>query len=125
MSFINYKDVIDVGDNVVVFLGFDVLLNVKVERNKVHQTRYGALRHNDLIGSKFGTKISCSNGWVHVLHPTPELWTCVLPHRTQILYSTDISLVTLQLDLRPGCVAIESGKRIFMIEANVLKKVIM
>jgi tRNA A58 N-methylase Trm61 len=25
--------------------------------------------------------------------PTPELWTKVLPHRTQILYLPDISLV--------------------------------
>ena len=52
-----------------------------------------------------------SNGknWVLVLHPTPELWTVALPHRTQILYSTDIAMVTLQLGLRPGSVVVECG----------------
>ena len=49
-------------------------------------------------------------GWVYLLHPTPELWTVNLPHRTQILYTTDISMVLLQLDIKPGSVVVESGK---------------
>ena len=41
--------------------------------------------------------------------PTPELWTKVLPHRTQILYLPDISLVCHYLELTPGAVVLESG----------------
>ena len=44
-----------------------------------------------------------------MLYPTPELWTKTLPHRTQIIYATDISLVLLQLELKPGSTVIESG----------------
>ena len=48
-------------------------------------------------------------GYAYVLYPTPELWTKTLPHRTQIIYATDISLVLLQLELKPGSIVIESG----------------
>ena len=44
-----------------------------------------------------------------MLHPTPELWTIVLSHRTQILYQPDISFITCMLDLKPGANMIEAG----------------
>jgi tRNA (adenine57-N1/adenine58-N1)-methyltransferase len=44
-----------------------------------------------------------------VLQLTPELWTLALPHRTQILYAADISLILLRLLVRPGSVIVESG----------------
>ena len=75
----------------------------------VHQTNYGALKVEELVGKRYGTRVGLSRGYGYVLHPTPELWTKCLPHRTQILYATDISLVTMQLELRPGSVVVESG----------------
>ena len=48
-------------------------------------------------------------GFVYLLHPTPELWTLVLPHRTQILYVADISFITAMLEMKPGTNVIESG----------------
>lgn len=50
-----------------------------------------------------------SKGWAHVLQPTPELWTQTLPHRTQIIYTPDISMILHQLEVRPGAVVVESG----------------
>ena len=47
-----------------------------------------------------------------MLLPTPELWTLSLPHRTQIVYTTDISHVVLRLNLKPGSVVVESGARV-------------
>ena len=42
-------------------------------------------------------------GWIYLLAPTPELWTMVLRHRTQILYAADIAMICMYLELRPGC----------------------
>lgn len=97
---------------VIIFLGHESMMAVQVQRGAQTQTRYGVIRHSsDLIGQRFGSKVTCSKGgWVYVLHPTPELWTLNLPHRTQILYSTDIATITLMLDLKPGAVVCESGK---------------
>ncbi|KAJ8308171.1 hypothetical protein KUTeg_013045 [Tegillarca granosa] len=109
MSLDKYKEKIEDGDTVILYLGFDNMHAIKVRDGQTFQTKYGALRHSNLIGKEFGSKIQCPKGYLHVLHPTPELWTLNLPHRTQILYSTDISVVTLQLDLKPGSVVVESG----------------
>lgn len=43
-------------------------------------------------------------GYMWLLAPTPELWTRVLSHRTQILYAADIAVVCTQLELRPGLI---------------------
>ncbi|XP_060551920.1 tRNA (adenine(58)-N(1))-methyltransferase catalytic subunit TRMT61A-like [Ruditapes philippinarum] len=109
MSFAKYKDKIDDGDTVMLYLGFDNMHTIVVKKNDTFQTRYGALRHADLIGVRYGSKVHCKKGYLYVLYPTAEFWTTSLPHRTQILYSTDISLITLQLDLKPGSVVVESG----------------
>ncbi|KAL2099365.1 hypothetical protein ACEWY4_005845 [Coilia grayii] len=111
MSLVEYSACIREGDVVIVFLGHDSMMAVRVQKGAQTQTRYGAIRHSsDLIGRRFGSKVTCSKGgWVYVLHPTPELWTLNLPHRTQILYTTDIATITLMLDLKPGAVVCESG----------------
>ncbi|XP_061650414.1 tRNA (adenine(58)-N(1))-methyltransferase catalytic subunit TRMT61A isoform X2 [Phyllopteryx taeniolatus] len=111
MSFVEYSDEIADGDVAVVYLGHESTMAVKVRRDGRTQTRYGAVRHSaDLIGRRYGAKVTCGKGgWVHVLHPTPELWTVTLPHRTQILYAADIAAVTLMLELKPGSVVCESG----------------
>ncbi|XP_049595922.1 tRNA (adenine(58)-N(1))-methyltransferase catalytic subunit TRMT61A isoform X1 [Syngnathus scovelli] len=111
MSFAEYSEEIRDGDVAIVYLGHESMMPVKVRHGGQTQTRYGAIRHSaDLIGQRYGAKVTCSKGgWVHVLHPTPELWTVTLPHRTQILYSTDIATITLMLELKPGSVVCESG----------------
>nr|CAJ82480.1 novel protein [Xenopus tropicalis] len=111
MSFVEYKEFIEDGDTAIVFLGHDSMFPITIQNGSQTQTKYGVIRHStDLIGKKYGSKVICSKGgWVYILYPTPELWTLNLPHRTQILYSTDISLITMMLELKPGSVVCESG----------------
>jgi len=49
------------------------------------------------------------NGYIHLLRPTPELWTLSLPHRTQILYMPDIAYITMRLGIRAGGTVMEAG----------------
>ncbi|XP_075984995.1 tRNA methyltransferase 61 [Anticarsia gemmatalis] len=118
MSFRNYKEKIDVGDTVILYLSnslyaIDVQREIKNKKGEmvdnVFQTPFGALKVRTLIGAEYGSRVELSKGWGHVLQPTPELWSLTLPHRTQIIYTPDISMIMLQLDLVPGSVVIEAG----------------
>lgn len=119
MSFAGYKETIEMNDLVILYVNFSTMYPIYVTETvtskkgntveNVFQTKYGALKVADLVGAKFGTKVQLSRGYAYALHPTPELWTKTLPHRTQILYATDISMILLQLELKPGSVVVESG----------------
>lgn len=49
------------------------------------------------------------SGYVHILPPTPELWTISLPHRTQVVYTPDYSFILQRIRARPGTRLIEAG----------------
>ncbi|XP_075554902.1 tRNA methyltransferase 61 [Dermacentor variabilis] len=108
-NFLSHGNIAQAGDTCVVYCTFAHMYSLKLACGEVFQTKYGALKHDDVIGRAYGTKVQCSRGYVYVLRATPELWTLTLPHRTQIVYTRDISLVTLQLDLKPGSVVCEVG----------------
>lgn len=119
MSFNGFKDQVEEGDDVVLYLTINQIYTIKAEIktknkngiliDKVFQTPYGAIKCGDLIGKYYGTKVSLSKGWGYIVQPTPELWTLTLPHRTQIIYTPDISMIILQLELQPGSIVVESG----------------
>lgn len=50
-----------------------------------------------------------SSGFVHILPPTPEIWTTSLPHRTQVVYTPDYSYILHRIRARPGSTIIEAG----------------
>lgn len=108
-NIIHPKDLVEEGDTVIVYINFNQSTVLVVERGKTLQTKYGALRHDFLIGKKFGSRISCTKGYVYILCPSPELWSQNLEHRTQILYTSDVALVTLNLELKPGSLVGEAG----------------
>ncbi|UPR02200.1 catalytic subunit of tRNA (adenine(58)-N(1))-methyltransferase [Chloropicon primus] len=125
------------GDLVVVYERHDRMKALRVTKGGILQNRYGVFDQGAWIdklhfGSvayakqfpkKDGAKKEASkrggqrkrmngsrqDGFVYVLRPTSELWSLVLPHRTQILYVADISTVVMHLRLRPGMRVVESG----------------
>ncbi|KAL5796998.1 hypothetical protein ACOSQ2_001818 [Xanthoceras sorbifolium] len=107
---ISFTRCITNGDLVIVYERHDSMKAVKVGEDMVLQNRFGVFKHSDWIGKPFGSKVFSNKGkFVYLLAPTPELWTLVLSHRTQILYIADISFVIMYLEIVPGCLVLESG----------------
>ncbi|EDW67011.1 tRNA (adenine(58)-N(1))-methyltransferase catalytic subunit TRMT61A [Drosophila virilis] len=119
MSFLKPKTHIEQGDIVILYLSVNsmhaieavpTIVNKKGETiANIFQTPYGSLKVQSIIGVEYGSRVELSKGWAHVLQPNPELWTQTLPHRTQIIYTPDISMILHQLEVRPGAVIVESG----------------
>lgn len=99
------------GDLVVLFGGYEMVIQVLLEQNGITQTRNGVFPHNNIIGKHFGSRIfdTSKSKWMVVLKPCPELISISLNHRTQILYQADISLICVLLDVSPGKNIIEAG----------------
>lgn len=99
------------GDLIIVWLTREFVQPLHVTAGKLFNSKFGSYRHDDLIGLPYGSKVASSHGrgFIHVLRPTPELWTMALPHRTQILYLADIAFVTSWLNIKPGSNVIEAG----------------
>ena len=53
--------------------------------------------------------VEATTGFVHLLPPTPEIWTASLPHRTQVVYTPDYSYILHRLRATPGTVLVEAG----------------
>lgn len=111
MFFSSERDTITDGDTVIFFVSPNDLLPVTIKSGNVLRHRLGQFRHADFVGRMFGSKVTSVDGLKHVtvLRPTSELWTRALPHRTQILYLSDISFILRKLNIAPGSIVIESG----------------
>ncbi|KAI0670904.1 tRNA methyltransferase complex GCD14 subunit-domain-containing protein [Trametes maxima] len=99
------------GDVVIAWMTRDLIQPLVITPGKDLNSKYGYYRHEELVGIPYGSKVRSRNGkgFIHLLRPTPELWTLALPHRTQILYLADIAFVSSWLDIRPGSKVIEAG----------------
>lgn len=112
------KEVARPGDLVIVQEQYNTLKPITLTAHQFFDNRYGRFAHDDILGQPLGRRQysltsssgrqSCA-GFVHVLKPTPELWSQAMDHRTQIVYPHDAALISLLLDLRPGSVLVESG----------------
>ena len=115
----HHRPRIEKGDLVIVYEDFKSLHAIRVTPPQVFSSRFGKFSHAAMVGRRFGERIlsvaegsgshASAGGYVYLLSPSPELWTATLPHRTQILYIADISMICLQLELLPGSIVVEAG----------------
>lgn len=87
------------------------VIPIVIERGKMFHNQFGTYAHSDMIGLPYGSQVPSSNGtgYLYILRPTPELWTRALPHRTQIVYTHDISFVQSKLRIHTGMTVLEAG----------------
>lgn len=111
MTIFHKRRLIQEGDLCLFYISRDSVRPVRVQAGKSFQSRFGQVQHASVIGRPFGAQIPSTNrrGFVHVLRPTPELWTLSLPHRTQVVYTPDAAVIASMLRLRPGSRLIEAG----------------
>lgn len=99
------------GDFVVLWSGYTQMSGVLLQPGSTTTNKFGTFHHDDLIGRCYGSKVFPRKGfgWTAMLHPSPEMITQSLVHRTQIIYHADIALLLTLLDARPGKVFVEAG----------------
>ncbi|KAI6178051.1 ESCRT-II complex subunit VPS25 [Aphelenchoides besseyi] len=108
-TFFNNEEIIKEGDTVIIYVDPDNIVSVVVKLGITCNMKNGALRHEFLIGKRYGTRLSATAGPIYALRPYPALWSKVLKRHTQILYTPECSLIINLLDLKPGDVVCESG----------------
>uniref|UniRef100_A0A6B2LC00 tRNA (adenine(58)-N(1))-methyltransferase n=1 Tax=Arcella intermedia TaxID=1963864 RepID=A0A6B2LC00_9EUKA len=97
---------------VIVYCSSQHIDTLYVTQNMTYDSKYGHYFHSSFVGVEYGSKVFDHTGkgnYIYLLRPTPELWTLAMNHRTEILYSGDISLILLQLEIKPGSTVVESG----------------
>ena len=100
-----------VGDLIILYVTPTDLDPLILSQEGVFQNRLGHFPHTSFHGKPFGSKILSQNGkaFVWALRARTDLWTRVLPHRTQILYQPDIGFIIQKLRIGSGSVVVESG----------------
>jgi len=121
--------IVEADDFVILFERHDKMHGLRMVHGETIQNRFGLFHHTDVIGQPFGSRVfsrspgANGSGFMWILPPTPELWTIALPHRTQILYTADISLVVTHLELTPGKIVVESGTGSGSLSASLARSV--
>lgn len=108
---------VSAGETILVFHGHDDLRPLVVTPGQVLHCKAGKFQHNDIIGSRYGTRVKGvsnekddkSTPMILILQNSADLWTTAVPHRTQIIYATDISVILTNLRVRPGSFVAEAG----------------
>lgn len=111
MSFLGYESEIKAGATVFAWIGRTHTKPFTVTPGELLNTRFGVFPHDDMLGLPYGSQVELAKGYgfIYLLHPLAELWTLLLPHRTQIVYTPDAAYIAQRLNINAGLRVLEAG----------------
>lgn len=104
-------------DAVILYQGHQQLSYVQLQAGNLFHCKSGKFLHSEMIGKPLGSYIpgrsnrsnDSETPYILMLPLSASLWTQALPHRTQIIYETDIAMLILCMRLSPGKRVVEAG----------------
>ncbi|KSW10701.1 protein methyltransferase [Pyrodictium occultum] len=105
------RDVVCEGCPVLLVLDERRRFLFRVERGRVQGSDRGVVRHDDLVGLRYGSWVRLSSGALAlVLQPRlVDYMERGLRRRSQVIYPKDHGLILMLLDLKPGARVLEIG----------------
>lgn len=83
---------------------------VTLQAGKIMQTHRGILKHDDIIGQPFGSKLESHLGRpFFLLQPSIADLLSELPRATQIMYPKDVGFLLMTMGIGPGQYVLEAG----------------
>ena len=82
----------------------------RLEAGGEFQTHRGVIKHDNLIGTQWGSEIlSHKSSSFHLLQPGIYELLSTTKRNTQIMYPKDIGFILMKMNIMPGCKIIEAG----------------
>jgi tRNA (adenine57-N1/adenine58-N1)-methyltransferase len=102
------------GEVILIYENKETIKCLTLEKGKVFQNKFGAFKHDDIVGKPYGSKIVSekTKGFITALRFVPYLWEKSISRLTQILFNPDISIILTLLNVSKNSIIYESGKYI-------------
>jgi tRNA (adenine57-N1/adenine58-N1)-methyltransferase len=103
--------------------GEDRIITLKA--GKVTQTKYGAIRHDDMLTKSWGGIIETSTGFrVFFQKPTySEIVYSLFSRKSQVIYEKDVALMLMHSGIGKGSIVGESGVGSGFLTAHILSAI--
>lgn len=110
MNWLSKGTIIKEGDLVELASTQNKFFIIRAEQGQELQTHRGVIKHNELIGKKWGSEIESHKGSSFFLvQPGIADILATTKRNTQVLYPKDIGYILIKLNIIPGSVIAEAG----------------
>ncbi len=102
--------VIRYGDLVTVYIDHKRKYTIRIRKGGILGTDKGFMRHDDIVGKRYGEYISTSRGFkAYLLRPLLIDYLNSIHRVTQIVYPKDASFIIYLSSIKPGSIILEAG----------------